>query len=66
MSRLPKQGDIVDDIDAIPPFVPVEPIAFPVNLQLIHEHHVSDRILRRRLKTNPKDYSKLNIEQNHV
>ena len=66
LSRLPKQGDIVDDVDAILPFVPVEPTVFPVNLQLIHEHQVSDRSLRRRLKTNPKDYSKLNVEQKQV
>ena len=38
LSRLPKQGDIVDDVDAVLPFVPVEPSVFPVNLKTIHEH----------------------------
>ena len=66
LSRLPKQGDIVDDVDTVLPFVPVEPSVFPVNLKTIHEHQVSDRSLRRRLKTNPKDYHKLKVEQIQV
>ena len=66
LSRLPKQGDIVDDVDAVLPFVPVEPTVFPVNLKTIHEHQVSDRSLRRRLKTNPADYNKLKVEQIQV
>ena len=66
LSRLPKQGDIVDDVDAVLPFVPVDPTVFPVNLRTIQEQQVSDRSLRRRLKTNPKDYSKLKVEQTQV
>ncbi len=30
VSRLPKQGDIVDDVDAVLPFVPVDENISPV------------------------------------
>ncbi len=66
LSRLPKQGDIVEDVDAVLPFSLVEPTVFLVNLKLIHEHQVSDRSIRRRLKTNPKDHQKITVEQEQV
>ena len=62
LSRLLKQGNIVDDVDAVLPFVSVELKVFPVNLKTIQEHQVSDRSLRRRLKTDPKDYHKLKVK----
>ena len=37
LSRLPKQGDIVDDIDALLPFVTVDEKIFPVRLKEIQE-----------------------------
>ena len=37
-TRLPKQGDIVNDVDAVLPFVPVEQNIISVNLQTIHKH----------------------------
>ena len=39
LSRLPKQGDIVDDVEAVLPFVPVDENIFPVHLQEIQAKH---------------------------
>ena len=45
-SRLPKQGDIVDDVDTVLPFVPVYENIFPVHLKEIQAKQEKDRDLR--------------------
>ena len=52
LSRLPKQGDIVDDVDAVLPFVPV-----------IQAKQAKDRDLRQKIKTNPSYFQKTVVEQ---
>ena len=53
LSRLHKQGDIVDDVDTMLPFVPtVDENVFPVQLKEIRPQQAKDWDLRdRRLKT---------------
>ena len=47
LSRLPKQGDIVDDVDVVLPFAPVDENIFPVLLKEIQAKQANDRDLRR-------------------
>ena len=56
LSRLPKQGDIVDDVDAVLPFVPVDENIFPVHLKEIQAKQANDRDLRQKIKTNPSHF----------
>ena len=35
LSRLPKQGDFIDNVDAVLPFLPVDENIFPVHLKEI-------------------------------
>ena len=59
LSRLPKQGDIVDDVDAVLPFVPeYENIIFPVRLKEIQSYQTKDRELSQIIKSNPVYYQK--------
>ena len=46
LSRLPKQGDIVDDVDAVLPFVPVDGKFSPVCLMEIQAKQAKERDLR--------------------
>ena len=46
LSRLLKQGDIVDDLGVVLSFVSVEANIFQENLQAIHKHQISQPSLR--------------------
>ena len=64
LSRLPKQGDIVvDDVDAVLPFVPVDENIHPVFLKKIQAKQANDRDLRQKAKTNPSHFQKTVAEQ---
>ena len=56
LSRLQKQGDIVDDFDAELPFVPVNKNIFPVHLKEIYAKQAKDGDLRYNVKTNPSHF----------
>ena len=56
LSRLPKQGDIVDDIDTVLAFVPVDENIFPVHLKEIQAKQAKDRDPRQKIKTNPSHF----------
>ena len=60
LSRLPKRGGIVDDVDAVLPFVPVDENISPVHLKEIQG---KDRDLRQKVKTNPSHFQKTMIKQ---
>ena len=66
LSRLPKQGDIVEDVEAVLPFVPADQDVFPVHLQKIKEKQEKDRSLRKKIRQNPKDYTKIVIENQKI
>ena len=66
LSRLPKQGDIVDDVEAILPFASKDEGIFPIQLQLIQNSQGKDRSLRKRLKDNPNHYKRQEIENVQV
>ena len=66
LSRLSNQGVKVDDVDAVLPFVPVEPSIFLVNLQPINTQQMLVRDLRRRLRSSHEDYNKLNNKKLQV
>ena len=66
LSRLPKQGDIVDDVEVVLPLASKDEEIFPIQLQLIQNSWIKDRCLRKRLKDNPKHYQRKNIENVQV
>ena len=66
LSRLPKQGDIVEDVNTVMPFVQKDKDIFPIKLEEIQERQEVDRSLRKRIRDNPKDYKKLIIENYKV
>ena len=43
LSRLPRQGDIVEDVEEVLPFVPVDTTIFPINLSEVQELQEQDR-----------------------
>ena len=45
LSRLPKQGDIVEDVAAVLPFVPEDQDVFPVQIRKIKEKQEKERSL---------------------
>ena len=57
-SRLPTQGDIVEDVEAVLPFVPVDTTFFPIKLLEVQKLQEQDRSLRKQLQNNPKEFSK--------
>ena len=57
LSRLPKQGDIVDEIL---PFMPLDENMFLVHLKDIKAKQVKDRDLRLKINTNPS-FAKMTI-----
>ncbi len=57
-----KEGNIVDDMEAILSFVPQNEEIFLVQLQLIQSTQGKDRSLRKRLKDNRTNYKKQIIE----
>ena len=63
LSKLPKQGDIVEDVEAVLPLVPVDTTIFPVQLQEVQELQEQDRSLRKKVRDIPKEFSKQTIEQ---
>ena len=63
LSRLSRQGDIVEDVEAVLPFVPVDATIFPVNLSEAQELQEQDRSLRKQLRNNPKEFSKKELDQ---
>ena len=56
LSRLPKQGNIVDDVDAVLTFVPVDENIVPVHLKEIQAKQAKARDLRHNIKTNPSHF----------
>ena len=56
LSRLPRQGDVVEDVEAVLPFVPVDTTIFPINLLEVQELQEQDRSLRKQLQNNPKEF----------
>ena len=66
LSRLPRQGDIVDDIGAVLPFVPVDDNIFPVQLKKIQAKKANDRDLRQKIKINPSHFQKTVIERKKI
>ena len=66
LSRLPKQGDIVIDIEAEIAFVPKDKRIFQMHLQLIHNTQSKDRNLRKRLKDNHTNKKRKIIENTKV
>ena len=66
LSRLPKQGDIVEDVNTVMPFVQKDKDIFPIKLEEIQERQEVNRSLRKRIRDNPKDYKKLIIENYKV
>ena len=58
LSRLPRQGDIVEDVGAVLSFVPVDTTIFHINLSEVQELQEQDRSLRKQLRNNPKEFSK--------
>ena len=65
-SRLPKQGDIVDNVDVELPFVPVDDNIFPVQLKKIQAKKANDRDLRQKIKINPSHFQKTVIERKKI
>ena len=63
MSRLTKQGNIVDDVDAVLPFVQVDENIFPVHLKEIQAKQAKGRDLRQKIKENPSHFQKTVVEQ---
>ena len=57
LSRLVKQGDMVDDLEAVLPFVLEDQDVFPVQIQKMKEKHAKS--LRKKMRQNPKDYTKI-------
>ena len=66
LSRLPKQGDIVGDVEAALPFACKDEEIFPIQFQQIQNSQSKNRSLRKRLKDNPKHYQRKNIENVQV
>ena len=58
--KKPKQGDIVDDINAVLPFVPVDENTFPVHLMEIQAKQAKD--LRQKVKIKPSYLQKTVVE----
>ena len=54
----PRQGDIVEDVEAVLPFVPVDSTIFPVKLSEVQELQEQDRSLRKQPWNNPKEFTK--------
>ena len=63
LSRHPKQGDIVEDVEAVLPLVPVDTTISPIQLQEVHELKEQDRLLRKKVQDNSKEFSKQTIDQ---
>ena len=66
LSRLSKQGDIVDGAEAELLFVPNDQDVFPVQIQKIKETQEKDRSLRKKMRQNPKDSTKIVIENQKI
>ncbi len=66
LSRLPKQDDIVHDVDAVFPFVPVDENVFPLQLKEIQSYQAKDRDLRQKIKNNPVHSQKETVEQVNI
>ena len=49
-SRLPKQGDIVDDVDAMLLFMSLDENIFPVHIKEIQAKHANNRDLPQKIK----------------
>ena len=58
LSRLPKQGDIVDDVDAVLPFVPVDENIFPVHLKEIQAKQAKGQRSKTKDQDKPKSLPK--------
>ena len=55
--------DLVDDVDVVLPFLPVDENIFPVHLKEIQAKQAKDRDLRQKIKTNPGHFQKTVVEQ---
>ena len=63
LSKPPKKGDIVDDVDAVLPSLTKDENIFPVHLKEIQAKQAKDRDLRQKIKTNPSHFQKTVVEQ---
>ena len=66
LSRLPKQDDIVHDVDAVFQFVRVDENIFPLQLKEIQSYQAKDRDLRQKIKNNPVHSQKETVEQVNI
>ena len=66
LSRLPKQGDILNDVEAVLPLTSKDEEIFPIQFQRIQHSQSEDGSLRKSLKDNPKHYKRKNIENVQV
>ena len=55
--------DIVDDVDTVSPFVPVDNNIFTVKFKEVQAKQVKDRDLRQEIKINPSHFPKAVVEQ---
>ena len=58
LSRQPKQGDIVNNVEAVLLFASEDEEIFPIEFQLISNIQSKDRELRNGLNDNPKHYNR--------
>ena len=66
LRRLPNQGDIVDDVEDVLPFVPDDQDMLPVQMQKIKEKQEKDRSLNKKMRQNPRDYTKIIIKNQKI
>ena len=59
LDRLPEQGDIVDDVDAVLLFVRLDENIFPVYLKKIQGKQAKGRYLRQRIKITQVTFRRL-------
>ena len=62
LSRIPKQEDIVEDVEAVLSLVPVDTNIFHIQLKEVQELQEQDRSLRKKVWDNPKEFNKQIIE----
>ena len=62
LNRLPKQENVVDNVEAILPFIQKEEGIFSVQLDRNKAIQVKGRSLRKRLKDSPEDFKKFKIK----
>lgn len=61
--RLPKQGDIADDADAVLPFVSVDNNIIPVQLKDIKDKQAKDSELEQNIGNDPDNFQRNTTEK---